>query len=268
MSYGNHRLYLYDNVVELVVTTDAIYVDNRPMNNKKLVAHKGLSNQLTFNIRNRDRKLQNVFADDLVAYIINPSNRKRIVTRKLEPTSEVGILNLHLQKGDLTNINAGLYKIYITRTTQENKDLPIYSDQNNNVSFDIEIKDDAFVEPVPTQETVNIFQTANTMLGANANIFTSDAMFGNLDRNFSHAQHSIAMYVTDFTGNLVVQGSCLEGTPDTDDASVDWFNVSTVETTSASNIIHQTFVVNANWIRVLSYPSDSNSKLTKVALRN
>ena len=101
MSYGNHRLYLYDNVVELVVTTDAIYVDNRPMNNKKLVAHKGLSNQLTFNIRNRDRKLQNVFADDLVAYIINPSNRKRIVTRKLEPTSEVGILNLHLQKGDL-----------------------------------------------------------------------------------------------------------------------------------------------------------------------
>jgi len=268
MSYGNHRLYLYDDVVELVVTTDAIYVDNRPMNNKKLVAHKGLSNQITFNIRNRDRKLQNVFSDQLVAYIVNPITKRRILTRALEPTSEVGILNLHLQKGDLTNVDAGLYKIYITRTTQENKDLPVFSNQNNDVSFDIEIKDDAFVEPVPTQTTTVITQTANTMLGANANVFTSDAMFGNLDRNFSHAQHSIGMYVTNFTGNLVVQGSCLEGTPDTDDASSDWFNVSTVSTTSASNIIHQTFIVNANWIRVLSYPSDTDSKLTKVALRN
>ena len=84
MSNGDHRLYLYENQVELVVTTDAIYVDNRPMNNKKLVAHKGLNNEIIFNIRNRDRKLQNVFSDSLVAYLVNPYTRKRLLTKRLE----------------------------------------------------------------------------------------------------------------------------------------------------------------------------------------
>lgn len=268
MSNGDHRLYLYENQVELVVTTDAIYVDNRPMNNKKLVAHKGLNNEIIFNIRNRDRKLQNVFSDSLVAYLVNPYTRKRLLTKRLENTSEVGIVKLTLAKGDLQNIGSGLHKVYITRTTQENEDLPLFSSQNNDVNFDIEITDEAFVEPVPTQETTVITQMANTALGASANIFVSDAMYGNLDRNFHNAQHSIGMYVSTFTGNLKIQASCLSGVPDTDPSSHDWFDVSNISTTSASNIIHSTFIVNANWVRVLSYPADTDSSLDKVVLRN
>ena len=61
MSYGDHRLYIYDDPIDLVVTSDALYLENRPMNNRQLKAHKGFSNELTFNIRDRDRKLQNVF---------------------------------------------------------------------------------------------------------------------------------------------------------------------------------------------------------------
>ena len=268
MTNSDHRLYLYEDPVELVVTTDAIYVDNRPMNNKKLVAHKGLNNEIIFNIRNRDRKLQNVFSDELVAYIVNPSTRKRMITKRLEDTSEVGIVKLNLSKGDLQNINSGLHKVYITRTTQENEDLPIFSSQNNDVNFDIEITDQAFVEAIPTQETTLITQMANTMMGASANIFVSDAQYGNQDRNFNNAQHSIGMYVNTFTGNLKIQASCLSGVPDTDPTSLDWFDIANISTTNASNIIHNTFIVNANWIRVLSYPSDIDSKLTKVVLRN
>ena len=45
MAQSDHRLYLYDNIIDLVIGTDGLYVDNRPMNNRKLTAHKGLTNE-------------------------------------------------------------------------------------------------------------------------------------------------------------------------------------------------------------------------------
>ena len=268
MSYGDHRLYLYDNMVDLIVTTSAIYVDNRPMNNRKLKVHKGLSNEVFFTIRNRDRKPQNVFSEELVAYVVNPSTRKRLITKRLEHESEVGKVKLTLAKGDIASVKSGLYSVYISRTTNDDRNLPVFSSQDNDVKFDIEITDEAYIEPVPTQTTTVITQSSNTSLGANANIFVSDAMFGNQDRNFSHALHSIGMYTNTFTGNLKVQASCLESTPDTADNSGDWFDVSNIALSNVSGITHHTFQVNANWVRVLSYPSDTSSSLTKVALRN
>ena len=59
MSQSDHKLYLYEDIIDLVIGTDGLYVDNRPMNNRKLIAHKGITNELLFCIRNRDRKKQN-----------------------------------------------------------------------------------------------------------------------------------------------------------------------------------------------------------------
>jgi len=269
MSYGDQRLYLYDDTVDLVLTTDAIYVDNRPMNNKKLVAHKGLNNEILFSIRNRDRKLQNVFSQELVAYLVNPSTKKRLLMKRISNTSEVGLVKLILTEGDLASIASGLYSMYVARDTQEQDKLPVFSSQNNDVSFDIEITDEAYIEAVDTQSTTTISQMANTALGDPANIFVSDAMSGNQDRNFSHILHSIGMYTTTYTGNLKIQASCLEGVPSTSPSSVDWFDVANISVTNASNIVHKTFQVNANWVRVLSYPaSNTSSVLNKVVLRN
>jgi len=262
MDYGDHRLFLYEDEVDLVVTTNSFYVDNRPMNNKSLIAHKGLTNTIKFNIRNRDRKLQNVFADELVAYLVNPATKKRLLTKRIENTSNVGIVKLYLTKGDIQNIDPGLYKIYITRTNAEGLDLPIYSNQNNDISFDITISGQAVFDPVPTQEDDSLMQ-------ASANVYVSSALFGNLDRNFEHARHSVAIYPSTYTGNVKVQASCMIGAPNSDDASNDWFDVTgNIALSATSNIVHRTFQVNANWVRVISYPDDANSSITKVQLRN
>ena len=103
MSQSDHKLYLYDNNIDLVIGTDGLYVDNRPMNNRKLIAHKGLTNELIFSIRNRDRKLQNVFSDTLSAYLINPTTKRRLFYKLLEHTSNVGQVKLVLDEGDLRN---------------------------------------------------------------------------------------------------------------------------------------------------------------------
>lgn len=270
MNYGEHKLYLYQDTVELVINTDGlgIYVDNRPMNIKKLQAHKGVTNEIFFTVRNRDRKLQNVFNETIRAYIISPSTRTRLLTKIAEHTADVGKFKLTFLEGDLQNIEPGLYQMYVTRSTEESIDKPVYTDQNNNVRFDIEISEQAMIEPVPTQEETNFTQVANTLLGDASNIFVSSAMYGNVDRNFLYAQHTIGIYTNTFTGNITIQGSCISGVPDQEYDSIDWFDVTTKALSNVSSITYDTFSVNANWIRIKYTPNDANSAVTKVMLRN
>lgn len=268
-NYGDQRLYLYDDMIEVVVSTDGnFYVDNRPMNLRTLQAHKGLTNEIFFVIRDRDRKLQNVFSDTLRAYLVDPHTKRRIVTKLLHHTSDVGKLKLVLTAGDITDVPAGLYHIYVTRTTVEDADLPVYNDQNNNIRFSIDITDQASVEPVATQENISFMQSGNTLIGDSSNSFVSSALTGNLDRNFSNAQHTLAVYTETYTGNVKIQASCLVGTPNSDDASKDWFDVTTLALSNITGITHETFQVNCNWVRVVHYPDNPESVLNKILLRN
>lgn len=263
---SNFKLYLYDTTIDLVVSANSIYVDNKPMNNKILSAHKGVNNEIYFNIRDRDRKLQNVFSDVLRAYLIEPDTKRRIFSKTLFNTSDVGIVKLILTDGDLTNVDPGLYQIHITRSTQEDVDLPVYVDQNNNIRLDIRITDQSAVTPVNTQEEAVFIQTANTLLGDSSNVFVSSALYGNLEKNFVDSQHSLGIYTTSYTGNITIQGSCLTGVPDIDDMSKDWFKIETVSLSNSSVITHRTFNVNANWIRIIHTPESGT--VNKIFLRN
>ena len=269
MSYGDHKLFLYEDVVDLVIDSDGLYVDNRPMNNKKLTAHKGLSNELIFNIRNKDRKLQNVSSDVLRGTMFHPSTGKRIFTRVLEHTGNVGQVKLNIAEGDLSNLEEGLYQLFIARETSESIELPVFADQNNNIKFDIQVLDQTKQTPIDTQ-TANVsqfMQVTNTNNGDAGNVFVTSALKGNQARNFTSCLHSIAIHPDAYTGKFSIQASCIENTPDTSNNSSDWFNIeSDVSLTSNSTIYHSTFQVNANYIRVMSEPTAGNISL--VQLRN
>lgn len=269
MSQGDNRLYLYENNVDIVLTTTSMYVDNRPMNNRNLKIHKGLTNELHFTIRDRDRKKQNVYADTIRAHLINPSTKRRIFSRILDNQGDLGVASLRIQEGDIANIHPGLYKLYVDRSDTETNAMPIYADQDNNIEFDIEITDQINVEPVGTQVANSFLQTGNTVQGDAANSFVSSAMYGNLDRNFSHALHTMAIQAPGYTGQVIVQGSCIHSVPDSDDASADWFNITTLDVAdpqTTGNIVTTTFNVNCNWVRVLHYPTVGD--ITNIQLRN
>ena len=265
MSYGDYKLFLYDNVVELAVTTSGVYVDNRPMNNKRLVAHKGLTNNIVFSIRNKDRKLQNVYTDTLVAYLIDPATKRRVFKKILTTLGSLGEAELELNADDLQNVDPGRYTMYVSKTALDGTDNPVFTDQNNNISFDIIVTDQIDQTPVPTQEDTSLTQVASTGSGDPANVFTTSALFGNTDRN-SAGLHTVGFYTTGYTGNITIQGSCVGSVPGASDTSTDWFTISTTSLANVSSITTSTFTMNANWIRVLHTP-DSGS-LDKVVLRN
>lgn len=267
MSNSDTKLYLYENNLDLVFTTDQYYVDNRTMDTRNLKAHKGVTNDIIFTVRNRDRKLQNVSASTVRAHIVDPSTRQRVVTRQMDNTLDTGKLKLTIQPGDIQNLKNGMYFVYLDISTDELASRPLYTDQNNNMRFNIDITDQAGADPVPTQTQNTFLQTSSTNTGDEANVFVTNALAGNLDRNFPDALHSMAFILDGYTGNIKVQGSCLSSVPDTEDLSTDWFTIDTLAIADANTTIkHTSFNVNANWIRVVNTPDTGT--ITQVQLRN
>lgn len=255
------KLYLYETRIGLVITSDNIKVDNRPMYQRTIVAHKGLHNRINFEIRNRDRQMQNVYSDELTAYIVEPKTGRRLVTRLLETTQTVGEVVLDLIPGDIQNLEPGRYHMYITRSNAGFiNPLPLYANQDNDLRFDIEITNQADVSPVATQQDDDFTETSS-------GVFVSSSLLGNIYRNFPNAQHSMAIYLSSFVGDIKIQASCVGGSPDTDDASLDWFDVySETIATADSGILEHTFQANVNWVRIVFEPTSGT--VSKVQLRN
>ena len=277
----SNKLYQYRTEIDLVYTAYGVEVDNRNMNPTHVVAHRGLTNTIYFNIRDRDRKLQTITTDEIRCYIVDATTRRRVVSKLLTPDQlEKGIAKLVLREGDIVNLVPGLYHCYFTivknKQMYDTYEEPLYSNQNNGLGFTMEVTDQAYSYPVETQEG-----NANIMISGpgDANVFTTSAMFGNLDRNFTNCQHTMAFHINGYTGNIVVQASNIPYAPDPSIDSIDWYDVKSTEITEKGIIVngqlgnvgcfYSNFNVACNWLRVVNTPADGNvNTLTKIELRN
>ena len=142
-----HTLYnLGYQTVDLVLSADGIYVDNRPMNQTKLVVHKGLNNQLNFHVRNRDRVKQNLSTKTLYATVINPNTSKRVIFKPLTLVGggTTGEARLDLNLGDIQDLIPGLYQIAISESADSGAtQTPLYANQNDRIVTDLEVKSSA-----------------------------------------------------------------------------------------------------------------------------
>ena len=267
--------YLLGNqIVDLVTVDDTIRVDNKPMNQTTLVAHKGFTNTINFFVRNRDRVLQDISADTVYASILNPNTHRRVMFKQLTHVpGSVGEVRLDLSIGDLGDLSPGLYKMALMKSADSGlTQYPLSVNQNDDMIVNIEIKSPLEYEPLPSQEQLSFLQTANVDLGADTNTFVSSAMYGNQDKNFRHSRHTIAFYLDKFVGNVYIEGSALETVPTQES---DWyvinpqgdFGQAIIPYTSATTGVDPfNFKINTNWIRV-KYDLTSGS-FNKVILRN
>ena len=270
MSMYDNKLYKYRTDIDLVYAAYGLEVDNRNMNPRHVVAHRGLTNTIYFNIRDRDRKLQTITTDQIRCYIVDPTTRRRVVSKLLEPDQlSKGIAKLSLLEGDIINLVPGLYHCYFTTTRDELHEEPLYSNQKNDIVFTMEITDQSYSYPVPTQEANANILISNT---ANANVYATSNLMGNLDRNFSNAQHTMSFYTQGYTGNITIQASSLPYSPDTSIDSTDWFDLQTFTFSNvnpSSGIFYSNFNSAVSWIRAVNSPEDGNvNTLSKVMLRN
>jgi hypothetical protein len=270
-----HTLYnLGYQTVDLVLSADGIYVDNRPMNQTKLVVHKGLNNQLNFHVRNRDRVKPNLSTKTLYATVINPNTSKRVIFKPLTLVGggTTGEARLDLNLGDIQDLIPGLYQIAISESADSGAtQTPLYANQNDRIVTDLEVKSSLEYDPSPTQTAAVFTRTAS--LGVDGvDSFATSSLYGNQDKNFRHSRHTIALYMTNFVGSVKIQGSALESAPTQDS---DWYDINSQGdignpaipyVTATSGVDPFNFTVNTNWIRVTF--DQTSGTLDQVLLRN
>jgi hypothetical protein len=253
------KLFLYQTRLGLVVTQDNVTVSNLPMYQRTVVAHRGLNNDILFDVTNRDRQAQNVSNTTVQAVLVDPRSKKRFLTKSMVPTATAGQLKLTLDSGDLRNVRPGRYHMFVKYLSASGEPYPFYANQDNGVRFDIEVTDQALQEPLPTQ-------TQDTFTPV-AGKWVTSALSGNQARNFDGALHCVAIYLDEYVGRLTIQGSCNAEAPGNSPNAPGWFDIHSEEVFYAeTGILYRSFVVNANWIRIVD--DRAFGKPVKVMLRN
>lgn len=271
---SNYTIYKYDNPrINIVVGDNFSYMENTSMNRKEIIAYQGLDNEYYFDVRDKDRKLQNVKNSTFQAEIISYENNERVITKFLIPDLEKGSAKLSLTEDDLNDLAVGNYKLLIYSVATSGAKSPIYADKNSKLGITVIVRDDALKVPAATQTANTWLQVANTNDGDAANIYQSSSLSGNSRKNFRGARHTLAVYCTNFSGNIYVQGNNDLTAPSSDNL---WFNIDPLGTqifrlplNNASGPLPYNFIGNFNNIRFQYSPNSSNTgSVDKILLRN
>jgi len=226
------------------------------MNPRQVKAHRGLTNEILFNIRNRDRKLQNVASKTLTVTFVDPETHRHVHSKTLEDTLDLGKVMLVLEGDDWDYLADGTYWAHITQTDLGQTERPLYSNQDNDMRFEFHITDQAASICNVTQEWDN---DANSNISMNFN--------GNGNQNFASSTHTAIVYTEDFTGEVAIQASLVNDIPNAGLLSTDWVTVNTLSLANANiTSVTETFSVNCNWIRFVAAPV--TGLVTKIQLRN
>lgn len=268
-------LYSYKiNAIDLVKKQEHLYLDNKTMNRKEFIAHKGMDNKFNICLRDQDRKKQNIYNSQIRADVIKYENNERVLTRNAKATLEQGQAELIISEADLNSLTAGQYKISFKFLEDDGSTTPVFSDYNGGILCTLIVKEDANPKPVSTQIANVWTQTKNTNNGDPANVYLSGNFKGNQTYNFNNANHTIGIYSTNFTGNVFVEGSLgIEAPSSSDDnwAPVDVLgsSINRLPLANVSGPAYYHFVGNFNYLRFKYSPSSSNSgTFDKILLRN
>ena len=257
-------LYIYNHTYELSLDSTSLRI-NGPMYDSVIKVYKEVNNTINFKVSDNHRRPVHLSTySELMMYIVDPAKQSLVLKRPLVPVvSSSGTANVSISQVDIADIDPGLYTYSVKLTDLDEKESMAHTDVANGVIGNLEIFDGVIPGPELT-----LFAKTFTLSGSN---YYSEPLPAEADRNYAAGLHTIASYLTDFTGKLYIEGSLDETTP----ASTSWFPIDPILTaefiqyTSFTGIDPNNFIVNCNWLRFYYIPDGSNTgTFDKILLRN
>tara|TARA_B100001057_G_C22514783_1_gene819415 strand:- start:15 stop:791 length:777 start_codon:yes stop_codon:yes gene_type:complete len=231
-----------------------------PDNHKPLIAYKGLNVEFDFFVKDTDRKPQSLDNKTYTATVLDRTSKASVLTKTLIPTDySEGKLVLKLDHEETLLLDAKLYDLVVTYTvTDVAGSYGGSSDQNNRITFVLEIKDGAVSELRPS-ETVTTFNP----IGDDR---FSGRLTGPVLNNSKTGLNTIQVHYTDYTGVYKIQATLSLNPTDSD-----FFDVTaqTYTIASATAVDYHTFIGNYTFVRLKHTPAVGNTgTLDKVVYRS
>lgn len=253
-------VYQYNQQGEVLVPTRRGTSYYGPDNHKPLCAYRGLNVNFDFFLKNTDRKPQPLHNKTYTATIIDRQSKKTAITKSLIPEDyQQGKMVLKLDHEETFTLTKKLYDLVITY--KETGQIGSYggsSDQNNRITFVLEVKDGALPEGTDSI-TVSTFQ-------ASGDDFIGGRMEGPAQTDSRTGLQTAVVYTTNYTGVYKFQAS-LSLQPLTSD----WFDVPSQSYTvsSQTGLRHYTFNGMYQYVKLVHTPDVSNvGTLDKIVYRS
>ena len=260
------------NVVQKISgPTNTLKKVHSPMyNNHVIKIHKGIDTPLYFKVVNLDYRPIHVQHTYYRARIYDNTNNKVFDKQACPIHDKKGYLQLDVLSHELANISPGLYTMVLTEdadTSYEEKmniDVHaqgLYVDESMNLTYEVEITDQAIMEPRSSVETKpNEWRGDFLKNYSFDSAFVSEALPGSVKRSSMNEMNTVAVKGENFSGKLYFYGS-LEDTPPSD--IKDFFPL--IVSPSGNNIEFENFTgieawnfeSTLNWIRIQMVPSQT-----------
>jgi len=253
-------LYQYNQRAEALIPERRGTLYYGPDNHKPLVAYRGLNIEFDFFVKNTDRKPQTLHNKTYTATLLDRTTKSSVLTKTLVPDDyDLGKLVLKLDHNETLALTAKLYDLVVTYTiTDVQGSYGGSSDQNNRITFVLEVKDGAVAQLRPS-ETVTVFTTSgDDKIGGR--------MEGPVINNSKQGIQTAVVYTTDYTGVYKFQASLSLQPLDSD-----YFDVPSQSYTVSSQtaIKHYTFTGMYTYVRLVHTPDPGNTgTLDKVTYRS
>lgn len=264
---------LYYNPKTIWVTHQNFGVNkNLPMHSSDFKLWKNSKSDIDFVIRGLDRKPINLVGKNLFATIINPFTNETLFQRELIIDNlTIGKAKLNFFPGDTQDLKSGMYRYSISIINEDSSQNLLYTDQNYSARGYFEISDGALPEQAKAIEITSSDFSAFDPIESNITSYRTGAFPGSGQFTNINNLHTIVVYTTNFSGNLIIQGTLSEQVGE----DLDWFDINVNSTESAISFNNYTgisaynFSANLQWIRfVYQRIPNNDGTIDKILFKN
>jgi hypothetical protein len=181
---------------------------------KNLKLQRGIDNHFKIKLRNRDQKVVNVAGSTFEMTVTDPATSQETIRVNMQIQDGIGgIVKGTITEAQMALMHTDFYHYGIKMIDAEGEVWPVYVDDNFNAAGNIQVCDDAYPIPTPT----------NTITVAAGDTKTNTV---NLQERTGRGLQTAAFYTTGYTGTITVQGHLSDSTSVDDDDFVDITTVS------------------------------------------
>jgi hypothetical protein len=207
----NLPIYLYPNTLDVILDLDAtIQGINRIMYQRDLRIQRGIKNQIRIQFKNSDQKKVSISNTQVFVFSMFDATSQRLLIEKRlevleEQTGTKGVALLTLTESDTIDLPKSNYQYSVKMQQDDGTYLPAYVNTYYGMNGTVFLSNDIYPVMQPSQEVISFLKSYND------SIFKYEYKSGNIysypEYNSNSALHTAAIYMTDFKGDVHIQGT-------------------------------------------------------------
>jgi hypothetical protein len=259
-------VYLYPNKIDVFTNSVSDWKTERfrQVYQRNLKIYRGVDNRIDIQVKNLDQKPYDITGFVVLLNIVEPETQELLLQKECEIKSlDQGKIYALLSADDLLLINPGYYQYSLIKETRSSVDSTdyivlareaMYLDSQYGTTGTIEVYGNIYGEPKPSIVIREFREDIDQDLNTTA-VYYSSIIDANPQLSTESTVHTFRFYMTDYNGELIIQGSQNEGAN-----PFDWKDIIVYDVVS-SNLQYATITGKYNWLRIKHTPG----KVTSVA---